>query len=88
MVIMIRERIKQSPNTQNYMEVIKKFERAERAQKECERSNGVLYVLDDPGLRDYIENLYRNRVCEPGREYIRKEARGILAGVLAKLYIA
>ncbi len=85
---MIRERIKQSPDTQNYMEVIKEFERAERAQKECESSNGVLYVLDDPDMRDYIENFYRNRVCEPEREYIRKEARGILTGALAKLYIA
>ena len=35
--------------------------------------------------RCYIENFYRNSVCKPEREYIRKEARGILAGALAKL---
>ena len=44
---MIRERIKQSPDTQNYMEVIKEFERAERAQKERERSNAVILTPSD-----------------------------------------
>ena len=72
---MIRETIKKKSETLDYQEVIKEFERAERAQKERERSNGVMYVLDDPEMRDYVENYYEGSLCNPEKECIRKEAK-------------
>lgn len=83
---MIRETIKKKSETLDYQEVIKEFERAERAQKERERSNGVMYVLDDPEMHDYVENFYENSFCDPEREYIRKEAHVILNSALARLH--
>ena len=83
---MIRETIKKKSETLDYQEVIKEFERAERAQKERERSNGVMYVLDDPEMRDYVENVYENSLCDPEKEYIRKEAQVILNSALARLH--
>lgn len=72
---MIQEKIKRHPGILDYQEVIKEFERAERAQKERERSNGVMYVLDDPEMRDYVENYYEGSLCNPEKECIRKEAK-------------
>jgi DNA-directed RNA polymerase specialized sigma subunit len=83
---MIRETINKKSETLDYQEVIKEFERAERAQKERERSNGVMYVLDDPKIRDYVENFYENSLCDPEKEYIRKEAQVILNSALARLH--
>lgn len=83
---MIRNLINEQPDILNYQEVIKEFERAERAQKERERSNGVMYVLDDLEMRDYVENFYENSLCDSEKEYIRKEAQVILNRALASLH--
>ena len=82
---MIRDLINKQPDILNYQEVIKEFERAERAQRERERSNGVMYVLDDAEMRDYVENFYEGSLCDPEKECIRKEAKKILEDSLAKL---
>ncbi len=82
---MIQKKIKRHPGILDYQEVIKEFERAERAQKERERSNGVMYVLDDPEMRDYVENYYEGSLCNPEKECIRKEAKIYLEECLAKL---
>lgn len=48
-----------------YEMVLKEFDRAERAQAERDRSNGVYYRLDDDEMSDYIQNFCINNLANP-----------------------
>jgi hypothetical protein len=68
-----------------YEMVLKEFDRAERAQAERDRSNGVYYRLDDDEMSDYIQNFCINNLANPEREFLRKWYTEILYDALKKL---
>ena len=72
-------------NRIDYREVIREFERAEHAQAERDRSNGVVLRLDIPETRSYIESFYTSDVGNPEKEYFKKLSSEILTDALAQL---
>lgn len=72
-------------NKTDYREVIREFERAEHAQAERDRSNGVVLRLDIPETRSYIESFYTSDVGNPEKEYFKKLSSELLTNALAQL---
>lgn len=58
----------------NWREAIKEFDKAEHAQRERDRSNGLVYSLDDEEIRDYLEHQCAECHLNPHRVLVRKEA--------------
>lgn len=61
-----------------WQEAIQAFDRAEHAQAERDRSNGLFYSLDDETIRDRLESHCMDARQTPYRALVRREARRIL----------
>lgn len=68
-----------------WREVIEKFDRAEHALEERDRSNGLAYSLDDENIRDFLENQCVDCHKNPHRVFVKKEAYRILHEALKTL---
>lgn len=71
--------------TKTWKEVVEKFDRAEHALEERDRSNGLVYSLDDENIRDFLENQCVDCHKNPHRVFVKKEAYRILYEALKAL---
>lgn len=62
--------------------LVKEFDKAEHAQKERDRRNGLVFSLDDERLRDYLESRCMAYDVDPFRIFIRMESYRILYDAL------
>lgn len=70
---------------ETWQEAMEEFDRAERAQKGRDKSNGLVYSLDDETVRDYLENQCVDCHQNPCRVLIKKEAFHTLSEALKSL---
>lgn len=59
-------------SAETWQNVLKEFDRAEHAQQERDRSNGMTFSLDDPFVIRYIESHCDNAKSTPEHIVIRK----------------
>lgn len=64
---------------------MEEFDRAEHALEERDRSNGLVYSLDDENIRDFLENQCADCHKNPHRVFVKKEAYRILYDALKAL---
>lgn len=74
--------------TKTWQDVMEEFDQAEHAQEERDRSNGLIYSLDDETDRDYLENLCVDCHQDPWRILVKREALHILSNALESLTTA
>lgn len=77
--------MKGTTKAKTWQETMEEFDRAERAQEERDRSNGLIYSLDDETVRDYLENQCVDCHQNPCRVLIKKEAFHTLSDALDSL---
>ncbi len=77
-----------NPKTQKaktWKEAMEEIDRAEHALEERDRSNGLVYSLDDENIRDFLENQCADCHKNPHRVLVKKEAYRILYEALGTL---
>lgn len=68
--------------------LVKEFDKAQHAQKERDRRNGLVFSLDDERLRDYLESRCMAYDVDPCRIFIRMESYRILYDALNTCWIS
>lgn len=72
-------------NTTFWRALEKEFDKAEHAQRERDRSNGLVYSLDNERIRSYLESQCIAYDVDPCRIFIRMESHRLLYEALRSL---
>ncbi|MBS5873402.1 MAG: hypothetical protein KIC46_04700 [Clostridiales bacterium] len=75
----------ETENTTFWRALEKEFNKAEHAQQERDRSNGLVYSFDDERIRPYLEGQCIAYDVDPCRIVIRMESYQILYDALNSL---
>ena len=77
--------MKRAEEAETWQEAIQAFNRAEHAQRERDRSNGMIFSLDDPIERTYVESHCDSTKTTPERIVIRQISKELLITALETL---